>query len=497
MKIKIYLIISVAFCVDNSTDCSIFSFEHPRFNKSRQLGDPIRSCLLAVDHCSPYEELTAAINISRREYNCLKEKCKTETDYVEKEDVIYKNMYCQNCSLFSIQSVVSGLGGRGTYRRKIVISRGFIPRLVNFRNTGNWWREVDPQMSPSSIYIPDGSRSTGSLAGTWSNHSVNTSSNFSDTNLSVPVVIFVQYDATVAAVTLAGCVTTVVACLILFITYILFKEKRTIPGLCIMSYVFALAAAYILVVTGIDQVAHWQLCTALGVSLHFFFLAHFVWSSVISYDLIRRFASIRSALQASTTNGKNRYQLFISYSLVGWGIPLIVCTITVLLDLVSSLHVDYASDSMCWIQPEAALFYSVIIPICLLLSFNFVSFVVIIVSIHRTMKISSTTSNGQRFGRLRKEAWVFAGVFSLLSLQWMFGVLAAWEEIEWMWYPLIAATPLQGIILVCIYVLNRKTRDQYRYLFGLIRSASCCQVKTVETTSMRQINVEQRTRIDS
>lgn len=475
--------------------CFLFSFKTPSFNQSDELLNPIRPCLVAVDNCTPYEELRYARNVSQEEYNCLEKKCRNVTDYVEANKVIYKNKYCQKCSLPPATSPpVVGRDPGGEIR----VPRGFFVKLVNFQNTGSnvFFRSL---LSRGA----GGQHSTSGTAIPWNNQTINISDNARNVSLNSTVsVAGLQYDTIVAALTLTGCILTSLCCVMLLITYALFKEKRTIPGLCIMSYTLALTASYILLIAGIDQVTHWELCTALGVALHFFFLSHFAWSSIISYDLLKRVSSIRSASMASATFSRsNRYQIFILYSVAGWGMPLVICFVTLMLDLISSLDIDYATDTMCWIQPAMALVGSVIVPICVALAINLVSFVIIIVSIHCTMRMcrmSSVSGCGHNtsLDKFRKEVRVFAGIFSLLGLQWIFGLLAAWEEMDWMWYLLIASTPLQGVVLVCVYVLNRKTRRLYGQLFAHC-SACCFGKQTQKRKSETEIHLEKKTRVDT
>lgn len=407
-----------------------------------------------------------AVNMTREEFNCLEKKCSDTVDYVNTLDVIYKNRYCQKCSLLAFPH--SPLSPK--------IPSGFFLELVNYQRTGDNVFVKRHQIPISSARGSNTARINQTINGSvtaWNiSHAWNTSWNSTSPLNLTEYTTVVEYNSIIAALALTGSIATTVCCIVLFITYALFKEKRTLPGLCIMSYVFALAAAHILLTAGINQVAHSSVCTGIGVCLHFFFLGHFSWSIIICYDLLKRFGSIQSALQMSLKDSSrsSQYQLFVLYSSMAWGIPFTICFITLMLDLETSLDVDYATDKMCWVQPVMALVYSVIVPIGLMLTINLLSFVVLCVSICRTMRSSQgVIANGYgsaaSLSKFWKEVKVFVGIFSLLSLQWIFGLLAAWEDISWMWYLLLAATPLQGVILVWVYVLNWKTRKLYEELF--------------------------------
>lgn len=210
-------------------------------------------------------------------------------------------------------------------------------------------------------------------------------------------------------------------------------------------------------------------CTVMGVGLHFFTLSEFTWSSVLATDLIKTFVFTR--IVHSHLGKDSRFQTFVIYSLYGWGSPFIICFIAVILDQHSDANIDYASEMICWLQPEKAHLLAFIVPIALVLMYNLLAFIVLGVSIHRAMKKGSgaqseMTDQGKSLPRIWQELKIVIGAATVLSLSWVPAFLAAAiNELKWLWYVFMVATILQGILLFTVFVLNRKVRLLYSQLY--------------------------------
>ena len=268
------------------------------------------------------------------------------------------------------------------------------------------------------------------------------------------------YDTVLIILSVAGSGILLLTCISLLITYALFKELRTLPGKCIMSYTGAMAMSQILFLFGSRLTNNNTVCTAMGFCLHFFILCQFTWSNVLATDLCRTFVltkRIRPPQRDST---------FLIYNLYAWGAPFIVCLIAVILDQRTNVNIDYASDRICWLQPGRALFVAFVVPVAVILVYNFLAFITLTVSIYRTSKAGSMahsemTENQRTMSRIRQQLKIFLGAFSLLGLSWIPAFLAAIDELEWLWYVFMIATIVQGIFLFGVFVLNQKVRGLY------------------------------------
>ena len=270
------------------------------------------------------------------------------------------------------------------------------------------------------------------------------------------------------------------ACISLLITYVLFKELRTLPGKCIMSYAAAVAMSQIFFMFGSGLTKNSTVCTAMGFCLHFFILSQFTWSSVLATDLCRTFVLMQRVLSSQRDSQSRTFLIYNSYA---WGVPFVTCLIAVILDQHSNVNIDYASDRICWLQPGMALLAAFGVPVAVILVYNLLAFMTLCVSIYRASKTgavacSEMTEKHKTLSRIQHELKIFLGAFSLLGLNWIPAFLRVIEELEWLWYVFMVATILQGILLFVVFVLNQKVRRLY---------ANVCKKKSKQQTSDGQL----------
>ena len=252
------------------------------------------------------------------------------------------------------------------------------------------------------------------------------------------------------------------SCCSLLVTYLLFKELRTLAGQCIMSYAFAIFISQIFFLFGPGLTGNSDVCTAMGVCLHYFSLCQFTWSSVLATDLGRTFVLDRGYVLKSNSGRKT----FGLYSLYAWGAPLVICIIAVIVDQKTDVNITYQSARICWLQPAIALLVAFAIPVAVILAYNLVVFLVVSVSIYRSSKAGARARSEMNKGNsaisvIWRRFKVFAGTSSLLSLSWITAFLGALENLDWLWYLFAANVILQAILLFVIFVLNDKTRRLY------------------------------------
>jgi hypothetical protein len=286
------------------------------------------------------------------------------------------------------------------------------------------------------------------------------------------------YNKLTVVLSVVGSGILIIACLSILLVYSFFKDLRNLPGKCIMSYVFSVAATHLLVIFGPGQTEQRDTCIAMGVFLHYFILCQFTWSSLIATDLFRTFV-----LTSGSRTGYPRSQAFLWYSVIAWGVPLAVCTTAVILDQKSNIDINYASDRICWLQPGMASLIAFGVPVASILAYNLFVFVLLTVSMYRKLKahartLSEMNIKRQKFDHIRVQMKVFLGTFSLLGLAWIFGFIASASDQDWMWYVFLVANMAQGIFLFTVYVLNGKVR----LLCGNVCSRELRGVKTKTET---------------
>ena len=120
--------------------------------------------------------------------------------------------------------------------------------------------------------------------------------------------------------------------------------------------------------------------------LHFFFLAQFSWMSVMSFEMTQTF---NQALKLKTQKLKIfKRNLFIIYFLIGWGLPLLVTVISIIVNFTTNGLVLYGvlsdgTQGSCWINHLESAVVAFVVPVCLSLIFNFTTFIVVSVYLFR------------------------------------------------------------------------------------------------------------------
>ena len=275
-----------------------------------------------------------------------------------------------------------------------------------------------------------------------------------------------NYETLPILLSAVACAITSLCCFIIFVTYCLFSELRTLPGICTMCYVFSLGVTFLLVFGEFEAVDIMWLCTLLGFLLHYFALSHFTWSSVIAINLLRSFVIVsKTSPRPVTINRRKTIKQIVLYNIIGWGIPLLVCVTCLVLDKGTNVNIDYATDKLCYLQEKVAVLVGFIMPVCIIVLFNLVTFIVLVVSIHRTIKATKMATSNSRDSNTKKKLRIYAGIFSLLGLTWILALMASIKDLDVLWYLFFVITLLHGPTLLVMFVLNKRTRHLYISMF--------------------------------
>lgn len=89
--------------------------------------------------------------------------------------------------------------------------------------------------------------------------------------------------------TVVGYTLSILALVMMLITYSLFKELRTVPGKITMSLAVAILLGQLVFLIDIFGKFSGGFCKAIALILHYFFLSAFSWMSVLAYNVARTF----------------------------------------------------------------------------------------------------------------------------------------------------------------------------------------------------------------
>ena len=119
-------------------------------------------------------------------------------------------------------------------------------------------------------------------------------------------VTFVNYPAGFTELTYIGSSLSIIANILILITYSIFKESQTLPSKLLMNIVVAfLFGDVFLIISGIISQKRLpaQVCTSVSIMLHYFFLSRFSWMNVLGIEYVRTFIlAIKLQISKSKTS---------------------------------------------------------------------------------------------------------------------------------------------------------------------------------------------------
>ena len=260
-----------------------------------------------------------------------------------------------------------------------------------------------------------------------------------------------------------GCSLSVMGTVLILLTYGLFSQLRTFPSMLLMNLSFALLITNLLFVIGGPIVQHFpnvQLCTITAIFLHFFNLAQFSWMSLFSIEMACNFYAAKKLVR---TVKKNKRRSLVLYMLVGWGVPVGICVITIALNYSGRSLILYGVTSEgrvgnCWINHFLSFILSFLVPLVISLTVNLVMFVVVSVLLCQAAKNKSKLQN--KNSSLLVRVWI--AMFFITGFTWVFGFIAIPDEISWAWYPFVILNSTQGFNIFLAFLCTRKVFKLYK-----------------------------------
>lgn len=178
-----------------------------------------------------------------------------------------------------------------------------------------------------------------------------------------------------------------------FIPYVAFPAFRNRQGASIMNFIIALFFGQIFLQYIRVSLSKWFVPCILSAALsHFFFLASFVWTTILAWDLSRSFAANKMKSFSPSSFGWR----MIAFLLVGWGTPFVFVLITLVLQFggfENGLFLEY-DRKKCWLTKWAnIIMFFVPMSACLLT--NVALFIITVHGVHSTKKATSMLKQGQ------------------------------------------------------------------------------------------------------
>jgi len=285
--------------------------------------------------------------------------------------------------------------------------------------------------------------------------------NITVTHFSYPTGYFI--------LTYIGCSLSVIGTFLILLTYGLFKDLRSLPSKLLMNLAATILMSSLFILIGGPITAAFpnvNLCTSVAVILHFFFLGQFSWMSVMSFEMARTF---NQALKLRTQES-NRFKrnLFITYFLIGWGLPLLVTVISITVNFTTNSLVLYGvlsdgTQGSCWINHLESAVVAFVIPVCLSLIFNFTIFIVVSVYLFMASRAQDKVKKHHHISYLR----VNLAIFTVSGLTWVFGFIAILAGTSWAWYIFIILNSSLGFVIFIAFLFTKKVLNLYLSLLHM------------------------------
>ncbi|KAM7374308.1 hypothetical protein PAMP_006974 [Pampus punctatissimus] len=262
-------------------------------------------------------------------------------------------------------------------------------------------------------------------------------------------------------ITYIGCGISAIFLSITLLTYLAFgKLRKDIPSKLLIQLCLALLLLNLVFLVDAWLALYPEavgLCISTAWFLHYFLLVSFTWMGL---EAVHMYLALVKVFNSYIS----RYML--KFSLVGWGVPMIVVIIVIAVDKNNYGLVSYGkfrdgtTDTFCWLKNDIAFYVAVVAYFCVIFLFNFAMFIVVLVQLCRIKR--QNPQNMQHRSTLQDVRSV-SGITILLGLTWGFAFFA-WGPLNLPFMYLFAIfNSLQGFFIFVFHcVVKENVRRQWR-----------------------------------
>ena len=253
---------------------------------------------------------------------------------------------------------------------------------------------------------------------------------------------------------------------ILLVTYWMFNELRTLPGLNLMSLAVSMLLSQVIWLVGTAQFINTKTCEVLGIIEHYLFLVTFMAMSVISYHSCIVFS------RPFSRSSNNIWAQFVKYSSIAWISPAIFITVCATLDQTEATFDIYGTT--CWLSTEKAVLYLFILPTAVIMLFNIITFI--------KTALALCNNDTKILRRDRKQNLIACTkLATLVCFPWLFAFFGViFPDTEAFEYLFVVFACLQGFYMGVAFVCNKKTIQLYRNWLNTTHSQSSPRDETFE-----------------
>ncbi|XP_023182517.1 adhesion G-protein coupled receptor G2 [Xiphophorus maculatus] len=267
-------------------------------------------------------------------------------------------------------------------------------------------------------------------------------------------------------ITYIGCGISAVFLAVTLITYMLFEKLlRDIPAKILVQLCLSLLLLNLVFLLDgwLSNYENVNLCISTAFFLHYFLLSSFTWAGL---EALHMYLSIVRVF----TPYLSKYML--KFSLMGWGIPLIVVVIIVAVDknnyglVPNGKYEDGTSDKFCWLRNDVAFYVGVVAYFLLIFVLCLVVFIVVMVQLSRIKKQNPHNQSPNRSSMTDIRSII--GLVLLLGLTWGFA-LFAWGKARLAFLYLF--TICNSLLGLFVFIFHCAVKENVRRMW---RTFLCC-----------------------
>ncbi|CAH1781895.1 unnamed protein product [Owenia fusiformis] len=248
-------------------------------------------------------------------------------------------------------------------------------------------------------------------------------------------------------------VLSLICLLIRLILQFIVPLYQNFPGKMQFGLILALFLANLFFLLGPISLEVPKLCIAIGVLIHYFFLAAFMWMIVIARDMQYLFSE-SSFSKISDRSSKD----LVFYGVFAWRVPLVFIAIALTLDY-TNIDQDFKplyGQGVCWISQKYPLLILFAIPIALMIIINLGFFIPTANSLWKSMAKRAMTTMEKKH---KYPFSIYLKLFALMGFTWVFAFIAPF--VPELWYVFIVLNCSQGVYIFLAFVCTKQVRDHF------------------------------------
>ena len=263
-----------------------------------------------------------------------------------------------------------------------------------------------------------------------------------------------------------------------FLTYMLFKSIRTIPGINNINLVFNLFWAQALTQFGVLQTSHPVACFALSIFTHYFWLGSFCSMNICSFHMFKVFTS-----PLYSQMGRSK-AIILKYCLYIYLAPAITISIYILIKwlLDGSENLGYGGD-VCFLSETVSIVIMFVIPASLIIILNAIFSGLAYWHIRSSPRVQSNKSR-------RNDFKIYVKLLTVTGIAWPLIFIDILLPLSPLSFVSTFANAFQGVFIFAAFICNKKVGSMYKM--------SCCKTQWIiskgsenQSTNLRTISHEQ------